>query len=281
MMERQTARSLPRMGSGSRSTKAPIAAAPRRQPHRTADNRGLSLRVAVQRGYASHAAAFLSCALGCGTVTSTAAGTQRYEADVRVESDPSKPLAAVGILQGAHELGRTSKDGTVRVALSGKNGDVVTLQVACPEGFAPVDKPLSVVLRPLVGASVVPQYRARCEPLTRSLVVAVRAKGGPNLAVKHLGREIARTDAEGAAHALLKVSPAEQVTLVLDTTCAGCDRLRPSSPELSLLMPARDEVAVFDQTFTEQVPPVVKRKPQAPKVLGPVKIEAPARFQLR
>jgi hypothetical protein len=269
------------MGSGFRSRKASMATGGRRRPHRTAANRRLSLRVALRPSYANYLLGLLSCALGCGTVTSTGAGTQRYDVDVRVESDPSKPLAAVGILQGAKELGRTSKDGTARVALSGKNGDVVTLQVACPEGFAPVDKPISVVLRPLVGSSVVPQYRARCEPLLRSLVVAVRAKGGPNLPVRHLGREIARTDAEGAAHALLKVSPAEQVTLVLDTSCPGCDRLRPKSPELSLLMPARDQVAVFDQTFSEQAPPVVKRKPQAPKVLGPVKIEAPSRFQMR
>jgi hypothetical protein len=46
-------------------------------------------------------------------------------------------------------------------------------------------------------------------------------------------------------------------------------------------MPARDEVAVFDQAFTEQAPPIAKKKHEAPKVLGPVKIEAPARFQMR
>lgn len=269
MMEPQTARSLPRTGSGSRSSKAPIAAKPAAKSRRTADNRRLSLWVA------------LLLAPGCGTVSSATTGMQRYEVDVRVESDPSKPLAAVGILQGAKELGRTAQDGNARVALNGRIGDVVMLQVACPEGYAPADKPLSVTLRPLVGASVVPQYRARCEPLSRSLVVAVRAKGGPNLALKHLGREIVRTDAEGAAHALLEVSPAEQVTLVLDTSCQGCDRLRPKSPELTLLMPARDEVAVFDQAFSEQAPPVVKRRREAPKVVGPIKIEAPSRVQLR
>jgi hypothetical protein len=278
MMEPQTARSLPRMGGGSRSSKAPIERDAGRNTQRTADNRRLSLRVALPGGYLLGLAI---SAFGCGTVSTAASGAKPYEVDVRVESDPAKPLAAVGILQGAKELGRTTQDGTVRVRLTGRNGDVVMLQVACPEGFAPADKALSVTLRPLVGTSVVPQYRARCEPLLRSLVVAVRAKGGPNLAVKHLGREIARTDAEGAAHALLQVSPAEQVTLVLDTACEGCDRLRPKSPEFTLLMPARDEVAVFDQAFSEQAPPVVKRRRQAPQVLGPTKIEAPSRAQLR
>lgn len=267
-MEPRTARSLPRTGSGFRSSKAPIARRALVKAQRTTDNRRLSLWVALVLA-------------GCGTVSTSTSGTQLFEVDVRVESDPSKPLAAVGILQGGKELGRTAQDGGARVRLSGRNGDVVMLHVACPEGYAGPDKPLTITLRPLVGTSVVPQYRARCEPRSRSLVVAVRAKGGPNLPLTHLGREIARTDAEGAAHALLQVSPAEQVTLVLDTSCPGCERLRPKSPELTLLMPARDEVAVFDQTFSEQAPPVARRRPHAPRALGPIKIEAPSRMQMR
>ena len=211
-------------------------------------------------------------AAGCATAGS-GSGAQRFDVDVRVESDPSKPLPAAGIVQGSAELGRTAADGSVRVSLRGRNGDVVSLRVACPEGYASPDKPLSVTLRPLVGTSVVPEYRARCEPLLRTLVVAVRAKGGAGLPVKHLGREIARTDADGAAHALLQVPPSEQITLVLDTAAPERERLRPKSPEFTLMMPARDQVAVFDQTFTEIAPPVIKRKPQAPKVVGPVKIQ--------
>lgn len=269
MIDPQTARSLPR----THCVKASRALEARRAPRRTAANSRLSLLVAVQCGWAFGAAGF-----GCGMVSSTGSLTaQPFDIDVRVESDPSKPLAAVGILQGAKELGRTAKDGMVRVALAGSSGDVVTLHVACPEGFAAPDKPLSVALRPLVGVSVVPQYRAQCEPLMRSLVVAVRAKGGAGLAVKHLGREIARTDAEGVAHALLKVPPAEQVTLVLDTSDADHERLRPKSPEFSLMMPARDDVAVFDQSFSELVPRAAKRKKRAPQALGPLKIEAPSR----
>lgn len=210
---------------------------------------------------------------GCATAASGAAG-QRFDVDVRVESDPSKPLESVGILQGSAELGRTAADGSVRVALRGRNGDVVSLRVACPEGYASPDKPLSITLRPLVGSSVVPQYRAQCEPLLRTLVVAVRAKNGGNLPVKHLGREIARTDADGTAHALLKVPASEQVTLMLDTATPERERLRPKSPEFTLVMPARDQLAVFDQSFTEAAPPVSKRKPKATApVLGPIKIE--------
>lgn len=271
MMDRQTARSLPR----TLCVKA-LRRLSARGLHRTCDNLRLRLRVAVHRGWLLGAA---FAALGCGVTTSPATTTPaRFEIDVRVESDPSKPLAAVGILQGAKELARTSQAGIARVALAGKNGDIVALRVACPEGFDAPEKALSITLRPLVGTSVVPEYRAQCEPLVRSLVVAVRAKNGADLAVKHLGREIARTDADGVAHALLKVPPSEQVTLVLDTSDPGRERLRPKSPELTLLMPARDQVAVFDQTFSELAPPVVKRKKVVPEPVGPMKIQAPNRY---
>jgi hypothetical protein len=271
MMDPQTARTLPR----SLRLKGSQPLMLRRPPRRTAVNSRLSLRVAVQCGWWLGLA---SAGSGCGMVSSTGPSTRlRFDLDVQVESDPSKPLAAVAILQGAKELGRTAADGSVRVTLIGNNGDVVALNVACPEGFASPEKPLSITLRPLVGVSVVPQYRARCEPRMRSLVVAVRAKGGSDLAVKHLGREIARTDSDGVAHALLKVPPAEQVTVVLDTSGADHTRLRPTSPEFTMTMPARDEVAVFDQTFSELVPPAKKTKKQGPAPLGPIKIEAPSR----
>ena len=257
-MDSQTARTLPPNPQIRTLLLLRAAALGRLHPRGIAVNLGLRALVA-------------GClTLGCATA-SNGSGAQPFEADVRVESDPGRPLATAGILQGSAELGRTAADGSVRVALRGKHGDVVSLRVACPEGYASPDKPLSITLRPLVGPSVVPQYRARCEPLLRTLVVAVRAKGGANLPITHLGREIARTDAEGAAHALLEAPPSEQLTLVLDT--AQRERLRPKSPELSLVMPARDQVAIFDQTFTEVAPPAAKKRKRAPQVLGPMKIE--------
>jgi hypothetical protein len=212
------------------------------------------------------AALTLSC-----TSASSSSAAEQFAIEVQVESDPGKPLAAAQILRGAAELGRTAESGTARVALEGRSGDVIMLQVACPEGYAAQDKSLSVTLRPFVGNSV-PQYRAECRPLMRSLVVAVRAKGGTDLPVKYLGREIARTDAEGVAHALLKVPPTEQVTLVLDTSDPAHERLRPKSPEFTLVMRARDEVAVFDQSFTLQPLPRTQAKPRRPVPLGPQKI---------
>ena len=196
----------------------------------------------------------------------------KFQVEVSVESDPGEALAGAVIARAGRELGRTAQQGTIRLALGGQSGDTIALEVRCPDGYASPDKPLQVSLRPLVG-DVVPRYRAHCQALVRSLVVAIRAKGGSDVPVKYHGREIARTDAEGSAHALLRVPPREPITFVLDTGAPAHAQLRPKSPEFTVNMPARDEVAVFDQTFTTEAPPRPKSTGRVRQAsTGPVKI---------
>jgi len=185
---------------------------------------------------------------------------------VQIESDPGKPLAGVPIALDGSVLGRSDARGHARLVLNGSPGDVVELSVSCPAGHRAAGKPLSVVLRALAEPGQVPQYRALCAPLVRSLVVAVRAERGGNLPVKYLGREVARTDAAGAAHALLEVEPDQPVSVVLDTSAPEHAQLRPQNPELKLVMPARDELALFEQTFTlaEAAKPRRKPRPSGP-----------------
>lgn len=197
---------------------------------------------------------------------------QRFQVEVTVESDPGEGLAGAVIARGGRELGRTTRQGTIRLALAGQSGDTVALEVSCPEGYASPEKPLQLSLRPLVG-DVVPRYRAFCQASVRSLVVAIRAKGGSDVPIKYHGREIARTDTEGSAHALLRVPPSEPITFVLDTGSAAHAQLRPKSPEFTVNMPARDEVAVFDQTFSTEAPPRPKGTGRGrPAPAGPIKI---------
>jgi hypothetical protein len=92
------------------------------------------------------------------------------------------------------------------------------------------------------------------------------------LPVTYRGREIARTDASGAAHVLLKSAPKEPVTLVLDTS--GETQLRPKNPELNLEMPFEDKLVVFDQSFTRDAP-LVKRAAKPRGSLGPTPITTP------
>jgi hypothetical protein len=208
-------------------------------------------------------------ALACG---SHADGMFRIA--VAAESDPGKPLAGARIALGGKELARTDTSGRAALALHGRAGDVVELAVDCPAGHAAPARPLSVVLRPLAEPSRVPEYKVLCAPLVRSLVVAVRAERGAHLPLKYLGREVARTDAAGAAHVLLEVEPNRPVSLTLDTSAAEHARLRPQNPELKLMMPAHDEVALFEQSFTlAEVDKPRRRPPPAPR--GPTRITLP------
>jgi hypothetical protein len=191
---------------------------------------------------------------GCKPETTNA----EFPVVIEAESDPGQPLANVGIVLQGRELGRTEADGSLRLRLQGEPGEKHTLSIACPPDYAAPSKPLSVALRPLIEEGSVPRYRAQCSPVMRSLVVAVRAKNGADLPLLYQGREIARTDADGVAHALVRVPPAEHLAFVLDTSAPDKTQLQPYSPELTKIMPAHDDIVVFDKAFTKLEPKPVR-----------------------
>jgi hypothetical protein len=170
-----------------------------------------------------------------------------FDVVVQVESDPGTPLAGARLLLQAKPIGESDPTGRVALKLPGTPGDVMALDTACPEGYRSPGVPLSVVLRSLAEDKR-PEFRVRCPPLKRRVVLAVRAQHGADLPIRHLGKEIARTDATGAAHASLDVVPGETLTAVLDTS--DQPQLMPQHPELKLVVPERDEIVLFDQTFT-------------------------------
>jgi hypothetical protein len=193
-------------------------------------------------------------------VACTAAAAPPYELTVRVESDPGRPVAGARLMRAGKVLGTSDAQGTVQVAITGSAGETIELEAACPSGHRAPDRPLSVVLKPIVENGRRPEYRVSCAPLVRSLVVAVRAQNGAGLPVKYLGKEVARTDQNGAAHARLQVTPGETVTVTLDTSAPEHAGLMPQNPELKLTVPARDDVVLFDQTFTLAKPAAEKHR---------------------
>jgi hypothetical protein len=198
----------------------------------------------------------------------------RYEFLLRVEADRGAPVPDARVDYMGSGIGQTGTDGTVRLGARGVEGDVVAFQIKCPAEFLSPTKPLSVVLHSMANPSRVPEYHVACPPLLREVVVAVRAENGPNLPLMYLGREIARTDESGAAHALLSVAPSEPVELVLDTNSASGQRLHPKNPALSFVVPPHDDVVLFDQRFTMDPDP----KPRAAAALrpqGPIRITTP------
>ncbi len=203
-----------------------------------------------------------STSLGCETEL-----VRDYEFNVKVEAEPGHGLAGAQVSIKGETVGKTDDRGSVIVRVRGHEGDVVAVHLECPAGHrAPVDA-LFVPLRRLLDRNVVPEFAAQCTPTTRTLIVALRAVGGANVPVLYLGREVARTDAFGAAHLMLDVPVEEVVELSLNTD--EQPDLRPISPTLRVPAPGEEQLVAVSQTFTQRRPD----KPVKVKRSGPVRID--------
>jgi len=189
---------------------------------------------------------------------------------IKVSSDPGVPLGDASLLFNGKEVAKTGADGKGQLRLSGDDGDTFQVMVKCPEGYASPTRPVNVQLRRLAEKGKYPEYEVSCPPDHRTVVVAIRADNGAQLPVVHLGREVARTDASGAAHVLLKLAPGESFELMLDTS--SYEKLKPQNPVANFLVSESDDVVLFDQKFDI---PKKKRgtwRPKKAEPTGPVKI---------
>jgi hypothetical protein len=213
-------------------------------------------------------AAALPLLCACGTPAEQPA----FELTVRVESDPGTPVPHAVLTHSGHALGKSDAEGLVSFRLTGALGEAASLDVTCPTGFRAPEKPLAVTLRALVDSRRKPEYRVRCAPELRKLVVAVRAPLAVGVPVTYLGRVLARTDQDGAAHAMLELPPGESVDLVLDTSGPEHRALRPQNPELKLVVPERDDVVTFEQQFRIEQKPKATRRVLRPQPAGPIRL---------
>jgi hypothetical protein len=191
--------------------------------------------------------------------------------NVFVQGDPGVPLAGASLLFGGDVVGITAGPrGLAELRLTGEEGQAFDLTVRCPEGYRSPPDTVTVVLRRLAEPSKVPAYQATCAPTTRSVVVAIAADNGAGLPVVYLGREIARTDAAGAANVLLQVAPGEPIALTLATTDKNAQNLRPQNPVATFNVKDEDDVFAFSQRFTDETKRVVyhARKATGPTRLG-------------
>lgn len=187
---------------------------------------------------------------------------ESYELSIRVESDPGRPLAGATLLGAAQFRTVSDAAGLVRLRVSGQQGQRLRFQVHCPEGYRSPEQPLDVLLTRLGADAPPPEYGVRCAPERRSVVIAVRAHRGGDLPVKHLGREVARTDRSGAAHVMMQLAPHEPIELSIDTSSRP--RLAPQNPTQRFEAPDTDAVMLFDVEF---VAPKARPKalPQLPR----------------
>lgn len=189
------------------------------------------------------------------------------------EGDPGVPLAGVQVLHRGKVAATTQGDGTAPLQITGQEGETFDFDVKCPAGYRSPEGAVPVVLRRTAVPGVAARFPVRCAPRERTLVVAVRAEGAGNLPVLYLGREVARTDASGAAHVAFRVAATDAVALTLDTTEQA--KLRPQSPTMSFHGAERDQLVAFSQKFEVEAPkpkPAVVRSAPPPEPIGPVRL---------
>jgi hypothetical protein len=190
-----------------------------------------------------------------------------FQASIRVQSDPGVPVAGALILRGEKQIATTGPDGRAMISIRGKDGDVAEVSIRCPENLQQPTSRTGIKLARIADQRAA-EYDVACPPMTRRVVVAIRAENGPYLPVVYLNRAVARTDAAGAAHFALDVAPDSSFEVRLDTTQA--EKLKPQNPTKPFVVGRHDDILVFEQHFELERPKVVRRAaPIIPKPLAP------------
>ena len=216
--------------------------------------------------------AFALASAACGAPEAEDPTKLAFAVDVNVTSDPGVGTPGAELVAAGQKLATTGADGHAHISLRGAEGDAVEIAVKCPSGFQSPSDPIGVSLRRLSAGSRAPSFVARCAPLTRTVVVGIRAENGPNVPVTYLGKEIGRTDAWGAAHVVLSVKANEQIALVLDTKSGGdkAPKLHPESPSLTFVAKDKDDFVTLEQKF--EIEKAAPARPRAAPRGGPTRI---------
>jgi hypothetical protein len=192
-----------------------------------------------------------------------------FRVAVTVEADKGVPLPGAVIQRNNKEIARTEGNGKAIATFRGEDGDQLEVWVKCPDGFDSPIKPITIILRRLADPNKLAEYPVLCPPAERKVVVAIRADNGGNLPVKYLGRDIARTDASGAATFMLSGKPGDHLDFTLDTSDKSNEMLRPQNPSMSVVVDGKDSYYPLDQPFQVQKVHVVVVAPHRPQPLGP------------
>ncbi len=200
------------------------------------------------------------------------------EVKVVVSSDPGKPTEGADVVYAGKVIATSDAKGIAKLTLKGNDGDAYDVTIKCPKGFQSPSKPLTIPLQRLADPSEAPEYDVSCPPLTRTVVVALRAENGPNLPVNYLGHAVGRTDGSGAATVLLgDVDSETSLVLTLDTSEKASEGLRPQNPSNTFVVKGQDDIFTWDQKFVVEAP---KKKAwvAGPARKGPVALPTKAHW---
>lgn len=213
--------------------------------------------------------AFVAATLGGAVACERPDAGSSFTLAVHVEGDPGRALRGADVAFLGQRVGTTGDSGTVTLTVRGVEGEHIPVAVTCPEGFQSPSAPTDVVLHHLAEPGRRPEYDVSCVPKRRRIVVVVRADHGPDLPVLYLGREVARTDESGAAHAIIETPANEDVEIGLGTSDASDGRLRPQNPSMKFVASDTNGIKVFSVQFEVEAD---KRRASGPRTARPVRL---------
>ena len=213
--------------------------------------------------------------VGCAKEKNTPPARQFLVA-FRVTNDDGEPVTGARIVAGKAPLGSTSTSGNLNVKLSGTEGQMIPISVVCPAGYSSPEKPALLRLsrnRRLDSSGFLPSmFEGQCLRTTRSIVLVVRATGGPGLPVLVDGKPSGTTNSDGITHVLLHASRTTQaLTVALDTSAH--QRLRPRDPSRKYELSGKDAVLVFDQPLSTLPNPRPRRNDSRPHRHIPYRVD--------
>lgn len=210
---------------------------------------------------------FSALSTGCAGVKLDPPPPPPFKVAITVEGDPGQPVPGAVVVRGTKTVATTGADGRAELSIHGADGETVDAAIKCPDGFTSPAKPVTMRLARVTDGRV-PTFSVSCPPMTRRVVVAVKAENGPNLPILYLGKVVAHTDLSGAAHFALQAPPGNQFQVTLDTTAKENARLKPPSPSKPFTVGDKDDILVFEQKFDVEKKKVhAPRKPKVPDCL--------------
>jgi hypothetical protein len=227
----------------------------------------------------------LTAALCTATLFGLAGGCRRHMPTivdtkllVRVNADDGGSLEGVAVSSERAVLGHTNGSGSLRVIVRGREGDSLRIGVACPAEYHDAAEELVKLrgvrhLQHTGGGDLELQFECRARERRAALVV--KARGQSDLPVMVHGREVARTDARGIAHATLTLPRNSSFLVRIDTSAKP--GLKPKSPETTFSMDDQDAIFLLEQAFEQPPRPPPRRRAApleqpAPKRRMPIRI---------
>jgi hypothetical protein len=189
-----------------------------------------------------------------------------FHFEIIVTNESGQPFPGVPVMVGERELKKTDAAGKAPIDSSQADGESIVLNLRCPDGFLQAE-PVTVRVQRTEGQAS-SRFDRVCKARYRSIGVVVRAENGPNMPVMSLSQEVARTDASGAAHFVMRQESGQSFQIGLVVTDP---KLKPQS-QTTYQVPVGevDDVVLWNIKFEREKPKFyVPPKQKGPQNVGP------------